>query len=111
MQSLKTMEERHINEHLAKTNCYKCGTSLQGAKLTPISTFSVAMVAYTTCPNCQAESLLTITMAGSGLMPLVSDLRVEEVKEFIKKGPVSYKELFELHNKLKKNNIWKLLQK
>lgn len=105
------MNDSHINEHLAKALCYKCGASLEGAKLTPISKVSMALIAHTVCPKCAAESIITITLAGSGIMPLISDLRGMEIEKFTGKSPTSYEELFELHSLLKGKNIWKLLQK
>ncbi len=105
------MNESHINEHLAKALCHKCGISLEGAKLTPISKMPIALIAHTVCPNCNAESIITITFAGSGIMPMVSDLKGNEFKKVMGKSPTSYEELFELHKLLKGKNIWKLLQK
>ncbi len=105
------MNESTINEHLAKALCYKCGASLEGAKIAPISRVPVALIAHTTCPKCSAESIITITLAGSGIMPLISDLKGKEVEKFLGKSPTSYEELFQLHSLLKGKNIWKLLQK
>lgn len=104
-------EDRQLNEQLAKSTCYKCGESLNGAKLTTIGKLPMAVIAHTVCPNCQAESIITLTLAGSGIMPLISDLKPNEMQKFATNKPTSYDDLFELHKKLKKGSIWKLLQK
>jgi hypothetical protein len=102
--------ETQINEHLSKTKCYKCGASLGGARLTPISKVPVALIAYAVCPNCLTESIVTITLAEGGIMPIASDLKSSEMQKFIGRTPTSYDELLELHKKLKRKPIWKLLQ-
>lgn len=105
------LEKRLIKEHLEKTFCHKCGSSLGGAKLVPISEAPISLVAHAVCPKCQAESMITITQTGSGIMPITSDLGSGEIKKFIGMRSVSYDDLMELHLELKKKNIWKLLQK
>ena len=105
------IERKQIEEHLAKTFCYKCGASLDGAKLIPISEIPLALIAHVVCPKCQAESMVTITVGGSGVMPLTSDLTGSEMKDFIGLSSTSYDEILDLHKMLKKEHIWKLLQK
>lgn len=105
------LEKHFIKEHLAKTLCHKCGASLETAKLTTISEVPVALVAHAKCVNCQAESMITITLAGSGIMPVISDLTGQEIKKFIGAKSISYDELLDLHKMLQKNSICKLMQK
>ena len=102
--------EKHITDHLSKTKCHKCGMSLDGARLTPISKVPLALVAYAVCSNCLAESIVTITLAGSEAASGSSDLKNEELQKFLGLKPTSQDELFELHGKLKRKSIWKLLQ-
>lgn len=104
------IEKRLINEQLSKTICYKCGKSLEGAELTTISQMPVALIAHVTCPKCQAESMVTITLSGSGSVPIVSDLTASEIKKFLMAKPVDYVDLLNLHKKLQKKSICKLLQ-
>lgn len=105
------LEKKFITESLQKTVCYKCGASMEKAKVVPITEAPLALVAHTICPKCKAEGMLTITPVGSGLTPIKSDLTGEEVKKFIGKKAVTYDELLELHKTLKKKSIWNLLDK
>ena len=84
--------------------------SLDGARLTPISKVPLALVAHAVCQNCLAESIITITLAGSEVASSSSDLKSSELQNFVGLRPTSYEELFELHSKLKRKPIWKLLQ-
>ncbi|MBN1162812.1 hypothetical protein JXA34_03680 [Patescibacteria group bacterium] len=105
------LEKKYITEILQRTYCYKCGASMENAKIIPITEAPLALVAHTVCPACQAEAMLTITPVGSGLMPIRSDLKGDEIKKFIGANSVSFKELLKLHASLKKESIWNLLQK
>jgi hypothetical protein len=105
------LENTYINEYLQKTYCYKCGASLQGAKLETIKEAPIAFVAYAVCHKCQAESMVTITTSGGGATPLLSDLNVTEFKKFMRAKSVSYDELLDLHELLSKNNLCNLLDK
>ena len=105
------LEKKFIAENLQKTFCYRCGASLEGAKLVTITEAPIAFIAHAVCPICSAESMLTITPAGSGIVPIQSDLTGSEFKKFIGQKAVSYDELLDLHVALKKENIWNLLQK
>lgn len=104
--------EKFILENLQRTFCYKCGASLETAEIVPISNeASVAWVAHAVCPKCKAESMVTITPAGSGTVQVQSDLTGSEFKKFIGAKNVSYDEVLDLHIALKKETIWNLLQK
>src|SRR5258708_1162434 len=102
------LEQKYIKEHLEKTLCYKCGSSLEGAKLTSITDAPVVLIAHAVCPKCQAESMVTITSTGSGSIPVISDLHGEEMKKFIGIKSTSYDELLRLHKLLEKKDIWSL---
>uniref|UniRef100_A0A7C4TS70 Uncharacterized protein n=1 Tax=candidate division WWE3 bacterium TaxID=2053526 RepID=A0A7C4TS70_UNCKA len=104
-------EDKQINEQLARSTCHKCGESLSGAKLTQIGKLPSAIIAHTTCPSCKAESIVTLTIAGAGVLPIISDLKPSEIQKFATGRPTSYDDLFELHKQLKKGPIWKLLQR
>lgn len=69
------------------------------------------MVAHAVCSICKAESMITITPAGSGIVPVQSDLTGEEFKKFMGAKAVSYDELLDIHTALKKNKLWNLLDK
>jgi hypothetical protein len=105
------LENTYIKEYLQKTVCYKCGASLQGAKLETIKEAPIAFVAHAVCHQCQAESMVTITTSGGGATPLISDLDVKEFKKFMAVKSVSYDELLDLHKLLDKKDICSLLDK
>ncbi len=105
------LERRLIKEHLERSVCYKCGSSLEQAKLLTISDAPMAFLAHAVCPKCHGQSMVTVTTQGSGTIPLVSDLLGEEIKKFMMENSVSYDELLSLHRALEKNSIWKLLLK
>lgn len=105
------LEKRFIKENLQKTSCYRCGSSLFKAKIQPVSEAPVAWVGHVVCPICKAESMITITPSGNGILPVQSDLVGKEFKKFIGAKSVSYDELLDLHLVLKKESIWNLLHK
>ncbi len=105
------LEKKYIKEHLERTFCYKCGSSLEEAKLTSITDAPVALIAHAVCPKCQAESMVTITATGSGSIPMISDLHGDEIKKFLGVKGTSYDELLDLHKLLKKESVWNLLHK
>jgi len=104
-------ETNYIKDYLQKTLCYKCGASLERAKLETITEAPIAFVAHAVCSKCKAESMVTITSTGGGVTPLISDLNVTEFKKFISAKSVSYDELLDLHKMLLKKDLWSLLDK
>lgn len=105
------IETKNLKENLQSTTCYKCGFSLEDAKLIPISEAPLALIAHAVCSKCRAESMLTITAVGNGVIPLVSDLKGEEIKKFLGTKSVSFDELLDLHEMLEKESLWNLLHK
>lgn len=105
------IENKNLKENLQNTICYKCGSSLEHAQLIPISEAPLALIAHAVCPKCRAESMLTITAIGNGVVPLVSDLKGSEIKKFLGAKSVSYDELLDLHEMLEKESLWNLLRK
>jgi hypothetical protein len=105
------LARKFITKNLGKTLCHRCGKSMEGAKYVPVSEAPVEWVAHAVCPTCKAESMVTITPSGNGIVPVQSDLAGWEFKKFIGVKSVSYDELLDLHLALKKENIWNLLQK
>lgn len=106
------MQERnYIKDFLYKQNCYKCQKSLETAKLETITDAPLAIIAHAVCSNCKAESMVTLTASGGTITPLVTDLSATEFKKFMNAKSVSYNEVLELHQALKKKDIWNLLDK
>jgi hypothetical protein len=105
------IETLHLKNHLAKAYCSKCGVSLGTAKLVPISDLPLGVIAHAVCENCNSENMVTITSVGTGVMAMASDLTSDEIKKFVSTSGVSYEEVLELHNRLKKESLWNLLQK
>lgn len=104
------MDKKVVKEHLIKAFCYKCGASLDGADVVPIADMHIFTTAHVTCRNCQAESMLTITPNGGGVLPIATDLTPEEIKTVFSKDPISSDEVINVHKALKKEKIWNLLQ-
>ena len=85
---------------------------MERAEIVPISNeSSTSWVAHAVCPKCKAESMVTITPTGNGIVPVQSDLKGTEFKKFVGIKSVSYDEVLDLHIALKKERIWNLLQK
>lgn len=105
------MDKKTIKERLIKTICYKCGASLDGANVVPISELPIALTAHVTCKHCQAESMVTITLNGVGTLPVVTDLKPEEIKDFFGQTPVTASDVLEVHKLAKQRKLWNLLQK
>lgn len=84
---------------------------MEGAKLVTISEAPIVLVAHAVCSICKAESMITITPAGHGIVPVHSDLTGEEFKKFMGAKAVSYDELLDVHEALKKKSLWNLLDK
>jgi len=105
------LEPKYIKESLARIMCHKCGARLEGAELVPVTEAPIALVAHVVCANCQAQSMVTITTAGAGTMPLISDLVGSEIKKFVGLDKITYDEILQFHEDLKGKSIWKLLQK
>lgn len=105
------LAKKVITESLQKTVCPRCKASLENAHLVTVSEAPSSLVAHTVCPVCKAESMLTITSHGSGILPVQSDLTAKEFKTFMLSKTVSYDDLLDLHSALKKDSLWKLLEK
>ncbi|MEK7595282.1 MAG: hypothetical protein AAB443_01645 [Patescibacteria group bacterium] len=105
------MDKKIVKEHLIKTFCYRCGSSLEGASIVPINEIPLAMTAHITCPNCKAESMVTITTGGAGVFPVTTDLTADEIKNFLGADSLTTNDLLELHSLIKKDTLWNLLQK
>lgn len=108
---MQKLEKSYIQENLGKTHCYKCGTSLDKAKIVELTDAPMTFVAHAICQKCAAESVVSISTMGIGAVPLLSDLSGVEVASFLKRKNVSYDELLDLNAALKKENIWNLLHK
>lgn len=48
---------------------------------------------------------------GTGVISVYSDLTSIEVPKFLQASEVTYREVLELHKKLKKESLWNLLHK
>ncbi len=105
------LDEKQIIEQLGKTNCYKCGANMGQARYTPLGKVATAAVVHTKCQSCEAESIITLTLGGQGVIPFISDLKVTEMAKFVLNKPTSYDDLFAIHKILKKGTLWKLLQR
>ena len=105
------MQNQLLTEQLGKTKCPICKGSLEDAKIVPITNAQVAILAHAVCPHCHAQSMITVTAAGSGAMPITSDLKSHEVQKFIGFSKTTINDVLDLHLLLKKEKIWNLLPK
>ncbi|OGC39065.1 hypothetical protein A3K42_00625 [candidate division WWE3 bacterium RBG_13_37_7] len=105
------LEKKLITDSLQKTQCPKCGASLDGANLVTVSEAATLFVAHAVCAVCKAESVVTITPGGSGSISVQTDLLSYEFKKFIAAKAITYDDVLNLHVALKKENIWSLLAK
>lgn len=104
-------EGRNLKSHLSKTYCTKCGSSLDSAKLVPVGQFPLAVIAHAFCAVCNSENMVTITSLGTGVMPMMSDLKGSEVQYFMNLSEITPDEILELHKELEKDSLCNLLQK
>jgi len=100
-----------VENLLQRTQCHKCGGRLDQARLVTVSEDMATWVAHAVCPVCKAESMITITPGGGGIAPVYSDLKVSERRKFATAAPINYDDLLDLHQALKKEKIWNLLDK
>lgn len=105
------LQREYVKSQLAKSKCHTCGESLEGGMFSPLSEVPLATIAHVVCPKCHAQSMVTVTMVGSGVTAVASDLKFEEVSKFVDLKALTYDEILDLHQVLKKENIWNLLQK
>ncbi len=105
------LEKKLLTESLQRICCHKCGSSMEGASIVTVNEAPASLIAHAVCSVCKAESMVTITPVGSGIMPVQSDLTGSEFKKFISAKAVSYDEVLDLHVALKKENIWNLMDK
>ena len=104
------METNHLRNQLANAHCSECGADLRTASLTTITEMPLLLIAQAKCSKCKSENMVTVTSFGSGVFPLVSDLRGKELSKFINKRKVTTTDVLNIHKKLKKESVWNLLQ-
>ena len=68
-------------------------------------------IGHVICAKCQSQSMVALTMSGSGVTPMMTDLMSEEIVKFANLSEISYLELLDLHQALKKESLCKLMQK
>ncbi|MFA5776597.1 MAG: hypothetical protein WC988_03535 [Patescibacteria group bacterium] len=106
------VEQAYIKNKLADTKCYKCGESLKDSTFALLNDkMPLITIGHVVCSSCQSQSMVTLTMAGNATTPMMTDLVSEEVVKFTKLKEISYTELLDLHQALKKESICKLMQK
>jgi ubiquitin C-terminal hydrolase len=104
------LKKEFIKQQLSKGKCYKCGNGLLEANQENLNSTPTASIMHLKCKNCQANSVVTVTFTGLSVIPLITDLETKEIKRFSTKEPLENKDLINLHKKLRKKDIWNLLQ-
>ncbi len=105
------VENKIVIENLHRAACPKCQKPFGNAEIYTVSQAPTSLIAHATCANCKTASMITITNAGTGLVPITSDLGGQEFKKFISASAISHDEVLSLHQTLKEKNIWNLLQR
>lgn len=106
------VEQAYIKNKLADTKCYKCGESLKDSTFALLNDkMPLITIGHVVCSSCQSQSVVTLTMAGNATAPMMTDLVSEEVVKFTRVKEISYTELLDLHQALKKESLCKLMRK
>ncbi|PIS22695.1 hypothetical protein COT50_00645 [candidate division WWE3 bacterium CG08_land_8_20_14_0_20_41_10] len=106
------VEQAYIKNKLADTKCYRCGASLKDSAFALLNDkMPLITIGHVVCSSCQSQSMVTLTMAGNATTPMITDLVSEEVVKFTKLKEISYTELLDLHQALKKESLCRLMQK
>lgn len=106
------IEQAYIKSRLSETMCYKCGENLGESTFALLNDkMPLVTIGHVVCAKCQSQSMVTLTMAGNAVAPMNTDLVSEEVVKFANLPEISYTELLDLHQALKKESLCKLMQK
>lgn len=106
------VEQEYIKNQLALTKCYKCGEPLASGVFAVLSNSTpLVTIGHVVCSKCNSQNIVTLTMAGNAAVPAESDLTSEEVGVYTQMKEVSYIELINLHQALKRESVCKLLRK
>lgn len=106
------IESDYIKGRLASTKCYKCHATLEGSTFALLNDrLPLVTVGHVICAKCQSQSMVMLTMSGSGVTPMMTDLVSDEIVRFANLTEISYLELLDLHQALKKESLCKLMHK
>jgi len=105
------LKNKQILKNIQATKCPKCGESLSTAQIDTVFKADTSYIAHAVCTKCSTSSMITVTLNGSGTVPIYSDLSGKEFKKFLRMPGISYDDVLDLHLVLKKESIWNLLHK
>ncbi|HAZ29449.1 TPA: hypothetical protein DCY43_01685 [candidate division WWE3 bacterium] len=106
------IQDEYIKSKLASTKCYKCGATLENGTFAVLNDrMPLVTIGHVVCAACHSQSMVTLTMAGSGIMPMMTDLESEEIIKFAGLSEIAYTDLLDLHKALKRESLCKLLHK
>lgn len=106
------VEREYIKNQLAVTKCYSCGQTLDGSIFALLNnSMPLVTIGHVVCAKCQSQNMVTMTMGGTDAVPMESDLIGDEVVKYADMQEISYLELLDLHQALKKESLCKLLHK
>lgn len=105
------LEREYLRNKLAEAKCYKCGTTLEGSVFAVLNDMPLMTIGHAVCSKCQSQNMVTLAITGNTSSPMESDLVSEEVAKFASMPKISYTELLDLHQALKKESLCKLLRK
>lgn len=106
------VEYDYIKNQLALTKCYKCGQPLNDGTFALLNnSVPLVTIGHVVCAKCNSQNIVTLTMGGNSAVPMESDLTSEEIGIYAEMKEISYSELINLHQALKKESVCKLLRK
>lgn len=105
------LEREYLKSKLAETKCYKCNETLGGSVFAVLNNMPLMTIGHAVCSKCQSQNMVTLAITGNTVSPMESDLISEEVAKFASLSQISYTELLDLHQALKKESLCKLLHK
>jgi len=86
--------------------CDKCGNAYSIGDLEIIQENPISSIIHFSCSNCKASHIATFLkpMGISNRVPVNTDLKVDEIKKFTKRGETTTEEILKLYLYLKENS-------
>lgn len=90
--------------------CDRCGTPYKPSNLNIIQDSGISSIIHFSCSNCKSRHIATFMrpLGVSSRSPINTDLDINEIKEFAKKGEVSSDDVLSIYSRLEKVSSIKL---
>ena len=95
-------DQRQIFINLIAKFCDKCGTPYTPDNVRIVKDTEFSSIIHFACFSCKSNHIATFfkPMGMSSRAPINTDLSVDEISEFTRKGKVSSEEILDLYNEL-----------